>query len=105
MEKGDVLLFSVSGTGLFNYKAEVLATLESAKLASRLWKSEGSEQWSMIFFLQSVVPVHLKKSLLVAALGYSEADPVMGMRRVTSDRLMGFLAQYGSLDRFLASAR
>ena len=104
MEKGDVLLFSVSGTGLFNYKGEVLATVESATLASHLWKSDGSEQWAMVFFLTSVVPITLKKRVLVTALGYSEADPVMGLRRVTADRVVRFLSEYGSLDQFLASA-
>jgi hypothetical protein len=108
LSAGDHVLFSESGTGQFNYFAEVTDKVTSKALGDHLWpikprksaKSSEQKSWEFIYFLKHLRPIEINKSMLMGLLGH-EGDAVSGARQLKAEKLAGFEAVHGSLLQWL----
>lgn len=103
MERGDMVLFTLKGTGRFNFKARVLTKIESAPLGERIWPVVPGDPWKLIYVLGDVEEISVEKGRMVQALGYDKNYVVPGAIRVDPSRLRVAIEKHGNLDRLLSS--
>src|SRR4051812_26988539 len=61
MRKGDEVLFSVTGSGRFDYFGRISSTFESEGFAVAFWQDDSLKDWRFIFFLKEVRQIDLPK--------------------------------------------
>jgi hypothetical protein len=101
MERGDAVLLTIKGTGMFSYFTHVIHKVESEELGNHLWSYTPGKPWKLIYILDDICEIAINKSKLVSALGYQSNDMVAGTRRVRDEYLTKVSGQYGSLRKFL----
>ncbi len=104
MKVGDLVLFTPKGTGRFTYRAKVSGKIESQTLGDILWPITPNQPWSLIYLLEDVKQVDIRKDRLVAEFGYAHGFQVYGITRVTPERVASALSRRGSLENLLAAA-
>lgn len=92
MRKGDEVLFSLTGTGRFDYLGVISATLISERFAAVFWQDSLLLDWPFVFFLSGMHKIDLPKPKLRKLLGYDENDRFQGLRTVLQTRLNGALS-------------
>jgi hypothetical protein len=78
ISKGDEVLLSEKGTGLFNYYAIVIVKIVSNEFGRELWPFVGNNSWDNIFFLANITRVIIPKGPFVEQLGYAKNFAVQG---------------------------
>jgi hypothetical protein len=101
MTRGDVVLFSLKGTRQFDFKGTVIGTVESIELGDALWPVTAGLPWSLIYLLDDVWSIRVRKPALNIALGYDADYRVPGVIRVNADAVRQALVKYGSMDELL----
>ena len=104
MGVGDAVLFTPKGTGRFTYQATVRGKLESQPLGELLWTVVPGKPWSLIYFVDDVKSVSIKKRQLLNELGYSPKFDLPGIQPADSEKLGAAIRRHGSLKALLESA-
>lgn len=90
---GDYVVFSVSGSGRFQYIGCIFDKVKSEKLAYTLWGPEYSD-WRNIFIFAGGHDINISKSDLLTSIGYSEGDRLQEFRRLTNKRKDEFMRRF-----------
>lgn len=101
MRRGDHVLMSEKGTGIFGFHGTILTKFESTSFGSSVWPSATELPWELVYVLDPLRRVNIEKFTLVAALGYSPNDPVPGIRRVNPAKLRSAIGPHGTLSAFI----
>lgn len=98
MRADDIVLFSLKGTGKFNYMGVVACKMDCPiEFGQSLWPFTPKNPWTLVYFLKDVIHVNIDKARLVTDLGYKPNFVVPGTTRVGSDRLRNLTGSYGPL--------
>jgi hypothetical protein len=90
MSLNDDVIFSVKGTGKFNFHGKIVGKTESTRFAIRLWEDELLSNWQHIYFLKGIRDIAIDKSMMARGLGYDKADRFQGLRWVSPERFKEF---------------
>jgi len=58
---GDEVLFSESGTGLFNYYGIIIDKIHNLELGKHIWTNQGKYDWEYIYFVSNITDIVLNK--------------------------------------------
>jgi hypothetical protein len=105
MNPGDLILFSIKGTGRFDYMANVVVKFENRQFGEALWDVVPGRPWELIYVLENIENVGLNKNKVVSTLGYSSDFKVPGVIRVRSEFLRRVINKYGSIEAFINAMR
>ncbi len=103
MKRGDVVLLTVKGTARFDYKGTVVTTLKSERLGNALWSEMQDKPWELIYVLEGITRINIKKSELVSDLGYDSGYVVPGVIRVDPTRVRRAVSRGGVVEQVLRS--
>jgi len=78
IESGDIAIFTVKGTGEFNFIAEIFHKTVCEDLGKYLWSYVPNKPWNLIYFLKNIKKIDINKANLVSDLGYDKDYVVPG---------------------------
>lgn len=103
MEVDDIVLFTVSGTGQFNFSGIVISKFKSESFGNSLWPIQKGKPWKLVYVLDKVRSLDIDKKALLRELGYAEKDPVQKPRKVPHEYLVPALRRYKTVENLIAS--
>lgn len=103
MAPGDLVLFTAKDSGRFQYSGEVVSKIDSERLGKHLWDFVPTKPWKLVYFLDNIQAININKTRLIAALGYNKNYVVPGITKVNPIARDTVLAQYGTIESFIAS--
>jgi hypothetical protein len=105
LSAGDEVLITEKGTGRFNYRGRVVTKVISEALAARLWPDVPELPWKLIYVLERVQRINVRKDALVAAFGYDRNFWVPGHIRVSRAKLAAALEEHGTFEKLLTDCK
>jgi hypothetical protein len=114
MSRGDEFLFAVTGTGQFEWRAQLRTKFESEQLGRELWphlgktgnqRSRGDKPWKLIYVVDNLTKIKMNKREVLKALGYTNPrDDLGSLRRVRDKKVINLIARFGSIDAFVRAS-
>ena len=103
MRQGDAVLFTMKGTGKFQYYGEVAFKTDNERLGEKLWKVVPYKPWRLIYFLINVEAINVDKQRLVTELKYKSNYSVPGITRVKDIATEIILKHFSTIKMFVES--
>jgi hypothetical protein len=102
MQQGDIVLFSINGTGKFSYMSSVVMRMDCPRnFGEAIWPYIPNNPWTLVYFLKDVTRKEIDKRSLTTALGYSPKYWLPGTVLVRPERLQKLTDSYGSIPQAL----
>lgn len=105
MKPGAYVLFAETDTGYFTRFGRVIFKFKSDTLGGELWNVTPRQPWTLIYALDDITRIRVRKPEIVSEFGYEPNFAVPGVIAVRDEGLAKVLQKYGSVTEFVDSLR